>query len=149
MGDPIAHHVEIDMSQPLEHMAALAKANMQLALKLAQSWREAGQKVFAIAGEGAAQAVDEARTVLVKEVEGNAGLVPGTGQFEAYMGKLALVRETTAKDIEVAVAQWRESLSSATNSAIDATQEFPFDALLKPWLTGLRELAPSSASKGE
>lgn len=135
------------MSQPLNPVITLANANMQLALKLADAWRETGQKVFEIAGQGAGQAAEEVRTGLASLAKGGASLVPGAGPLHDYFGKLEMVRETTAKEIETAINEWRESLSSAASSALD-TNEFPLDALFKPWLAK-QASAPTAPEAGQ
>src|SRR3546814_15459352 len=61
---------EADMAQPLVTMLALTQANMRLALKLAETWRESGQKIIEIGGRGASEVAEETRAAISKRAEG-------------------------------------------------------------------------------
>ena len=126
------------MSQPLDNVLALTQANMRLALKLAETWRESGQKIIEIGGRGASEVAAETRAAISKRVEGGVVSLPGTGPMQDYLGELETLRVGTAEKVEEAVADWRNSLSSTVSSSLDATGATPFDSLFKPWFTLLQ-----------
>lgn len=57
------------MAQPLDAMLALAQANMRLALKLAETWRESGQTIIEIGGRGASEVAEETRAAISRELK--------------------------------------------------------------------------------
>lgn len=133
------------MSKPFDPMVGLAKANMELALKLAQTWRETGQRFLEIAGQSAEQSAAQTRSALVKGAGGEVSLFSTSEPLQGYFGQLETVRETTAKEIEAAIAEWRDNLSSVSSSAIDAVAEFPPDSIFGLWLGILPQAAPTAS----
>lgn|GEM_PF-1810186 len=142
---------EADMSQPLDTMLALTQANMRLALKLAETWRESGQTIIEIGGRGASEVAEETRAAISKRAEGGTVALPNTGHLQDYLGELESLRVATAEKVEEAVADWRNSLSSTVSSSLDAKGATPFDTLFKPWFTLLQGSAQAEkpdANKG-
>jgi hypothetical protein len=134
---------EADMSQPLDNMLALTQANMRLALKLAETWRESGQKIIEIGGRGVSEVAEGTRAAIAKRTEGGTASLPGTGHLQDYLGELESVRVATAERVEEAVADWRKNLSSTVSSGFDAKNGSPFDVFFKPWLSMLQGSAPA------
>src|SRR3546814_1866591 len=83
---------EADMAQPLVTMLALTQANMRLALKLAETWRESGQKIIEIGGRGASEVAEETRAAISKRAEGGTVSLPTTGHLQDYLGELESLR---------------------------------------------------------
>ncbi|MDF0543929.1 hypothetical protein PX699_16375 [Sphingobium sp. H39-3-25] len=129
---------DADMAQPLDAMLALTQANMRLALKLAETWRESGQTIIEIGGRGASEVAEETRLAISKRAEGGTVSLPNTGHLQDYLGELESLRVATAEKVEEAVADWRSSLSSTVTSSLNAKGATPFDTLFKPWLTALQ-----------
>src|SRR3546814_12794172 len=105
---------------------------MRLALKLAETWRESGQKIIEIGGRGASEVAEETRAAISKRAEGGTVSLPTTGHLQDYLGELDSLRVATAEKVEEAVAEWRNSLSSTVSSSLDAKGATPFDTLFKP-----------------
>jgi hypothetical protein len=101
-------------------MLALTQANMRLALKLAETWRESGQKIIEIGGRGASEVAEETRAAISKRAEGGTVALPNTGHLQDYLGELESLRVATAEKVEEAVADWRNGLSSTVSSSLDA-----------------------------
>jgi hypothetical protein len=139
------------MAQPLDTMLALTQANMRLALKLAETWRESGQTIIEIGGRGASEVAEETRAAISKKAEGGAVSLPNTGHLQDYLGELESLRVATAKKVEEAVADWQNSLSSTVSSSLDAKSATPYDTLFKPWFTllqGNAQAEKADANKG-
>src|SRR3546814_17777362 len=60
---------EADMAQPIVTMLAQTQANMRLALKLAETWRESGQKSLEIGGRGKSEVTEETRNAITTTSE--------------------------------------------------------------------------------
>src|SRR3546814_5837434 len=90
---------------------------MRLALKLAETWRESGQKIIEIGGRGAYEVAEETRAAISKRAEGGTVSLPTTGHLQDYLGELESLRVATAEKVEEAVAEWRNSLSSTVSSS--------------------------------
>src|SRR3546814_13743093 len=93
------------MAQPLVTMLALTQANMRLALKLAETWRESGQKIIEIGGRGASEVAEETHAAISKRAEGGTVSLPTTGHLQDYLGELESLRVATA---EIGRASCRE-----------------------------------------
>ncbi len=131
------------MALPLENMLALTQANMGLALKLAETWRESGQKIIEIGGRGASEVAEDTRAAIAKRAKGGTISLPGTGHLHDYLGEMETLRVATAEKVEEAVTDWRKSLSSTVSSSFDVKDGTPLDALFKPWLALLQSAAPT------
>src|SRR3546814_14761619 len=97
------------MAQPLVTMLALTQANMRLALKLAETWRESGQKIIEIGGRGASEVAEETRAAISKRAEGGTVSLPTPGHLQDYLGELESLRVATEEKAEEAVAEGPKS----------------------------------------
>src|SRR3546814_9325157 len=91
---------EADMAQHLVTMLALTQANMRPALKLAETWRESGQKIIEIGGRGGSEVAEETRAAISKRDEGGPVSWPPTGHWQDYRGEMEALRVETAGKVE-------------------------------------------------
>ncbi|WP_278393009.1 hypothetical protein [Sphingobium yanoikuyae] len=133
------------MAQPLENAAALVQANIRLGLKIAETWRESGQKLIELGTKGATEIGEEARLALANGLspEKKASVNSVNGHWQDMLGEIEAVRTTTAQEIETAVGDWRKSWAAA----LTAAPIVPVEALFKPWLAMARSLTPPSAGQ--
>jgi hypothetical protein len=134
------------MPQPLDNVLALAQANLRLGLKLAETWRESGQKLIELSGRGTSEIADEARLALTRGAADKDGTAATSvaGPWQDVIAEAETVRIATAQQIEAAVQDWQRSLSAAMTIDSGAS----FETFLKPWLamtkpgTGPSDKAP-------
>lgn len=103
------------MAQPLENVLALAQANIRLGFKLAETWRESGQKLMELGTRGAAEIGEETRVALANGMPGDKGGSADSvdGHWQDLLAELEAVRAATAQKIETAVGDWRKSWADA------------------------------------
>lgn len=132
------------MAQPLENVVALAHANIRLGLKLAETWRESGQKLIELGTKGASEISEETRLAIANGLspEKGASVNSVNGHWQDMLAEFEAVRTTTAQEIESAVGDWRKSWAEAL--MIEPT--VPVEALLKPWLALVRSTAPAASA---
>ncbi|AOH87064.1 hypothetical protein AWL63_23020 (plasmid) [Sphingomonas panacis] len=120
------------MPQPLDNVLAVAQANMHLSLKLAETWRESGQKLMELGGRGVSEIADEARLALTKVSADKGGMPPAsvTGHWQDVIAEAETVRIVTAQQIDAALQDWQESLSAAMSIEPGVS----FETFVKPWL---------------
>ncbi|MFT3966935.1 MAG: hypothetical protein QM690_13740 [Sphingobium sp.] len=130
------------MAQPLENVVALAQANIRLGLKLAETWRESGQKLIELGTKGASEISEETRLALANGLSTEkAGTVNSVnGHWQDMLAEIEAVRTATAQEIETAVGDWRKSWAEALT--VEPTT-LPVETLFKPWLALVRPAAPS------
>ncbi|RIA46365.1 hypothetical protein DFR49_0906 [Hephaestia caeni] len=133
------------MAQPLENVVALAQANIRLGLKLAETWRESGQKLIELGTKGASEISEEARLALANSVstEKTVSVNSVNGHWQDMLAEIEAVRTTTAQEIETAVGDWRKSWAEA----LTVEPTLPVETLFKPWLALVGSAAPSSAQE--
>lgn len=133
------------MAQPLENVVALAQANIRLGLKLAETWRESGQKLIELGTKGASELSEEARLALANSVstDKQASVNSVNGHWQDMIGEIEAVRAATAQDIEAAVGDWRKSWAEA----LTVEPTLPVEALFKPWLALVRSATPTPDSE--
>ncbi|SEQ98738.1 hypothetical protein [Sphingobium sp. YR768] len=131
------------MAQPLENVVALAQANIRLGLKLAETWRESGQKLIELGTKGVAEIGEETRVALASSLSADKGTSVNSvnGHWQDMLAEVEAVRIATAQEMEAAVGDWRKSWAEALT--LDAN--LPAETLFKPWLTMLQSVAPSPA----
>lgn len=131
------------MAQPLENVLALAQANIRLGLKLAETWRESGQRLIELGIKGTSEISEETCLALANGLspEKKASLNSVNGHWQDTLAEIEAVRTTTAQEIETAVGDWRKSWVEA----LTAEPTLAVGALFKPWLEMARS-APSSAT---
>lgn len=129
------------MAQPLENVVALAQANIRLGLKLAETWRESGQKLIELGTKGASEISEETRVALANSLstENGASVNSVNGHWQDMLAEIEAVRTTTAQEIETAVGDWRKSLAEA----LTVEPTLPVETLFKPWLALVRTAAPA------
>lgn len=132
------------MAQPLENVVALAQANIRLGLKLAETWRESGQKLIELGAKGATEIGEETRLTLVNGLspEKKASVNSVNGHWQDMLAEIEAVRTMTAQEIETAVGDWRKSWAEA----LTVEPVLPVEALFKPWLALVRSAMPSAGS---
>lgn len=133
------------MAQPLENAAALVQANIRLGLKIAETWRESGQKLIELGTKGVTEIGEEARLAVANGLspEKKASVNSVNGHWQDMLGEIEAVRTTTAQEIETAVGDWRKSWAEALTGA----PALPVEALFKPWLAMARSLTPPSTGQ--
>lgn len=118
------------MPQPLDSIIAMTRANTRLGLRLAEAWRESGQKLIEIGGRGAAEAVEEARLAVTRQEEKQPATAASvvTGHLQDFVGELEAVRVAAALQVNDAFEEWRDSWKSA----LEIDTALPLGNLLKP-----------------
>ncbi|BAV63250.1 hypothetical protein [Sphingobium cloacae] len=131
------------MAQRLENVVALAQANIRLGLKLAETWRESGQKLIELGTKGASEIGEEARLVLANGLssEKSASMNSVNGHWQDMLAEIEAVRTATAQDIESAVGDWRKSWAEA----LTVEPVLPVEGLFKPWLALVASTASTAA----
>lgn len=129
------------MAKPLENVVALAQANIRLGLKLAETWRESGQKLIELGTKGASEIGEEARIAIANGLspEKVTAVNSVNGHWQDLLAEIEAVRTNTAQDIKTAVGDWRESWAEA----VTAQPTFPVETLFEPWLALVRSAASS------
>lgn len=132
------------MAQPLENVVALAQANIRLGLKLAETWRESGQKLIELGTKGASEISEEARLAVANSVstEKQVSVNSVNGHWQDMLGEIEAVRASTAQNIEAAVGDWRKSWAEA----LMVKPTVPVETLFKPWLALVRSTAPAASA---
>lgn len=133
------------MAQPLENVVALAQANIRLGLKLAETWRESGQKLIELGTKGASEISEETRLALANglSTEKTGSVNSVNGHWQDMLAEVEAVRTTTAQEIEAAVGDWRKSWAEALT--IEPT--LPVETLFKPWLALAQSVTPAPAGE--
>ncbi|WP_371424965.1 hypothetical protein [Tardiphaga sp.] len=124
------------MPQPLESALAVTRANMRLALKLADAWRDSGQKIVDISGRGATEFAAKSKTMPTQQA-GDPLLVVSR-QSQDYLAEVEALRVATLAQIQEAVVDWRKSISETVTEGFEDAGRSPFEALLKPWFAMLQ-----------
>lgn len=131
------------MAEPFENVVALAQANIRLGLKLAETWRESGQKLIELGTKGASEISEEARLTLAAGLsrEQAATVSSVNGHWQDLLAEIEAVRSTTAQEIETAIGDWRKSWADA----VTLEPTLPVEQLFKPWLALVRSATPTTA----
>ncbi|ETI64585.1 hypothetical protein C100_06725 [Sphingobium sp. C100] len=129
------------MAQPLENVVALAQANIRLGLKVAETWRESGQKLIELGMKGASEIGEEARLALANGLasEKSVSVNSVNGHWQDMLAEIEAVRTATAQEMETAVSDWRKSWTDALTVA----PALPVETLFKPWLALVASAAPT------
>lgn len=129
------------MSYPIDQLTALAKANLNLSVRLAEIARRSGQDSFQAATEATNAFGETARseTDPAKRVE--ALSEKGSGLF----GQAGKIREQMFIDTRQAFQEWQDAWWAAVNVPSESRTE-AFDSLLRFW-QGFR--VPSPPSDGQ
>jgi hypothetical protein len=135
------------MAQPLENVVALAQANIRLGLKLAETWRESGQKLIELGTKGASELSEEVRLTLAAGLSREQGTTVSSvnGHWQDVLAEIEAVRSTTAQEIETAIGDWRKSWVDA----VTLEPTLAVEQLFKPWLALVRSATPTTVPEEE
>lgn len=135
------------MAQPLENVVALAQANIRLGLKLAETWRESGQKLIELGTKGASELSEEVRLTLAAGLSREQGTTVSSvnGHWQDVLAEIEAVRSTTAQEIETAIGDWRKSWVDA----VTLEPTLAVEQLFKPWLALVRSATPTAVPEEE
>ena len=128
------------MLQPLDTALALAQANVQLGLRLADGWRDTGQKLMDLGGRCVSEAADEARDALTKGAADALSLKARHGCWQDFIDETEVLHMRHIGQAEAAVDDWR----ARVRTALHAEGNLPFETFVNVWL----ELAKLSGGAG-
>ncbi|QJU58277.1 hypothetical protein HL653_11210 [Sphingomonas sp. AP4-R1] len=121
------------MPYPVDQLAALAKANVGLMLKLAEVARKGGEESLEVGNRAAGRFSEEARASIARATDkpSDAGAVSTAGP-RALFEDMATVREHMIAGTRSAFQEWQQAwqdvASAPTAPALDA-----FAAMVGPW----------------
>ena len=130
------------MTFPVDQFVSLAKANGQLALKLAEIARESGEEYVKISGKAGAQLADKVQTF-------KPGALPKADSkgVHTLLAQIEKSRAAAMEKAQAALAEWQGTLQEAFETASDRNEGMEaFETLMQPWLNIVIN-APAQAAK--
>lgn len=123
------------MPYPVDQLAALAKANLGLMLKLAEVARKGGEESLEVGNKAAGRFADEARASIARVTDKTADAAsPSQAAPTALFADMEVVREHMLSGTKAAFEEWQQAWKDAANVPAGAGTFEALGSLLSPWL---------------
>ncbi len=121
------------MTYPVDQLTALAKANLNLALKLADVARAGGQESLQLGSKAVGGFAEEARSAMtVANGTAQGGDKSAADKNAALLSEFEKVREQMIAQTKAAFGEWQQAWSDAFTASGAKTGD-TFAGLFKPW----------------